>query len=279
MLDKREHMKIAAVVAYFSCERNMPQALACFEGEHPDHGLKAPAKFIQRWADRFLATGSVADQPHDVQHEISDEEAMMCADELVKHAYHTIEGACEQNEIIKGVIAEHGITWQHLLRRMHQVDDKLDKCVTFEVKMALKPEVKAERRATAQQLLTMWQLCGDSWLLRSCYVDSKTFVTTPTNFKGWGRRGQRPSAADIVIEDAKLDPHKQVKVTIYACVSPLVGLVHAKICSGTTGHHTTYMVRAAAASHLFAASHTAHWPPLHVAVLAVPPHQPLNAWL
>jgi hypothetical protein len=242
MVDKHEQLKIAAVKAYFSRNGNMRAAVAHFNAEQPGHGIKAVDKFIKKWAERFLETCTIADKPHEWQHLISDEEALMCADELVKHAYHSIETACEHNEIIKGVMEEHGITWQHLLRRMHQVDDQLSKCITFEVKAALKPEVKLERQATAQQLLGRHAAAGDDFLMRTFFVDSKTFVGRPTNFKGWGRPGQRPSAADVLIEDAKLDPHKVVKVNIYACVSPLVGLVHAKVCSGTTGFPTPYRV-------------------------------------
>lgn len=246
MLTKREELKIGAVKAFYSCNRNIRRAVACFSAEHPDHGYTRPDRFIMKWVERFEETGSLDDKPHEWQHQLPDEVAMDCANELVKHAYHTIEDACEHNAFIKAVMEEYDITWQHLLRRMHQVDPELDKCVTFEVKMALRPEIKLERKTTAQQLLAWYRLEGPAFLLRGCFVDSKVFVTTPVNFKGWGRKHQRPSAAHIVIEDAKMDKNTVVKVNIYACVSPLLGLVHAKVCSGTTGFQSPYQVRAAA---------------------------------
>lgn len=130
---------------------------------------------------------------------------------------------------------------KHLMRRMHEVDSRLSKCVTVEIKWEFTPDHRQQRIDVAEKLLRRYRIDGVPFLDRTIYLDSKLFYVVPKNLKVWGHRGERPSKADIVIEDPRVHNQNPIKLNLYVAVCSS-GPVYAQLVTGTSGQDEGYMV-------------------------------------
>lgn len=208
---------------------------------------KRAEEYCKKWADRFEQDFNVADRRCEkCSRMVEDEVAMQCADELVGGRYSSLADAHERSTFIQDVCAECAVTPEHLLRRMHQVDPLLRKCVRVTFKFEHTAEQRAERIRIALRslgLVEAWKEGGRDLLQRVVFVDAKTLYILPKDFKVWGRIGQAvPPSVGQTATDERLKNMAKGKKSVFYLAVAAGGPVMLVFSTGTSDFDSGYKV-------------------------------------
>ena len=110
------------------------------------------------------------------KHQLDDEAALECAHDLVAHAYRSMKHAAKESTVIQKHMTKSKVTMKHVLRRCHEFDPHLAKCVTFQLKHRLTAANKAERQHIAKLLYDRVEASietGNNILRRVFFLDCK----------------------------------------------------------------------------------------------------------
>lgn len=261
---KSYHVRIAAVIAYCQARVEKRNAVAILKE------LITPAEFQQiRAPDQFIIDNhrellekkkmfrKEDRQPPSRVPRVPDSIARACAAalktgytaevrdpqpdgsgtvSLVHRYYDSITDACRHNATLAQVIQDYGVTPEHLLRRMHQVD----RCLamrTVEYKHQLTAQQQADRRYMASLILA-WCCFMPDLLLRVWWIDECSMWIVKS---GTQRQKVYCDAHDqgvkMVLTSPHVGTHDKIKVHLLAAVNALLGPCFYEFTTGTTQIH------------------------------------------
>ena len=145
--------------------------------------------------------------------------------------YRTWAQFCQNCPTAMQCLEATGVTPAHLLKTCLATLSSL-KRVKIQVKVWLKPEIKAQRMAAAAKLLEL----PPAWFEGVVWLDCKTMYINPTSFYAWVDTATM-SPHDLVKEDKRCRARGKelVKLKLYIAVNALCGPVALVWVTGTTG--------------------------------------------
>jgi hypothetical protein len=205
----------AAVDAYSKAFRDVAKAADILREQNPywmAQDKKTVEKFIKDQQDKLERLHDLADQYHKRPppnpKKVSDDEARKCA-AILKAGYKTektltfgrmkngkrreevrewreyyssIHEACLMEPYLYEVCDKHLVSPAHLLKRMHEVDPNLVmRC--RDMKRALSPEERDERRKAAKRNLEQYEREGSDFPRRIVYLDEFAIWMVPKNVR------------------------------------------------------------------------------------------------
>jgi hypothetical protein len=256
--------RLAAVRCYYQCEAQIPEAVRLFEKvwnsqlQPGDAGhVKDPYHHIAYQAEKLERDFTLQDLPRSGRPvTMPDDVVWWCADIIAKgylrpmdHAgfggaggrleyvefkdFGTLGEAIACSAELHAIMQEYGVTKQHLLCRLHEVDARLVHG-PLPFKFLLSDELMAERAAYARTMLDWLRVEPDllshiTWF-DECriWVDRHAFK----QLKVWHRRGSYDGAPPL--PHPLWDGKGAVKTDILLGVNAKVGLVWVEFLTGST---------------------------------------------
>lgn len=213
-----------------------------------DDDIKDPTKFIHKSWTRFLDEDTLDDRPRSGRPHLVDESIAREVADLLKEGhvingnkvyYHTIEEACMSNPVIAALVEASGHDAEHVFKRAKEVDPDLTERVRH-IKMELPPHIKEEREQVAADKLKL------SWvtLFNVVFIDEmKLELMPPITETVICSRGEQIFAAEDARLNKKRKHEKPIIIHAIYAVNAIMGPVHMRFLTGTTGIDTKYMVR------------------------------------
>lgn len=195
--------------------------------------------FVRRAVLRYAAFGAAGPSRGRPKHKISDDDAAQCA-AIIKRGYYvrkqrraygSIAHAIRVSDFIKSVMAKSGCSSVTLYRAIKRVKPSL-RYRPIVKKCSITPAQKASRLQAARNLLDRLD-AEDNLLLRTVWVDAKSFETVPHESRGWiDGDDQGPAFTDVRVHRNR---NQRKWLRYYAAVSPLVGPIGFAFTTGTAG--------------------------------------------
>lgn len=186
----------------------------------------------------FETTYTVQRRPYaQRKRRVPDRWAALCAEAMVRHGYGSIAMAALLDPTISCVLRRCRVTPWHLLRRMHEADPKLSKCVRVHFKSEHSARVRAFRCKAAEQLLAAVEEARTQpqpydFLQRMVFIDCKKLYIVPKSVRVYGHRGQR-HPWQVLGDPRRRRDTKVQKLVFYVAVSAAGGVLLKRV-TGTT---------------------------------------------
>ena len=242
--NKKSFRNLAAD-CYIRANRNASEAAELLKAELAGkRGVPRPERFCRRWGERRLATGGVEDavrsgRPKKLTEEwvdrvitaLSQGYEMPTSTGTKTVPYRTWTQFCQNSTVAMECLEATGVTPAHLLK-ICQLTLPTLKRVKIQVKVWLRPEIKAQRVAAATKLLDL----PSSWFESVVWMDCKTMYINPTTYYAWVDTATM-SPNSLVKEDKRCRARGKelVKLKFYIAVNALYGPVALIWVTGTTG--------------------------------------------
>lgn len=250
----RGHMALAQQLFLEGWQRNTMDSVKDIPG------------FIRYQVKKVEETGTLADRPHPPRTKLVDDDLAMECSMLLKagyllhptnrfgqlielepiHLYYTsIRQAVDTSPFLNAVCADHNVSPEHLLQRMHEVDPTL-RYYTVDLKPALSSMVMQERRFAAQQLFnyccTTFRFLetiffGDEFTISFIPLSSRTKIKVYCDLND-------SEVSHAVVHTPYWDSSKQhIKVRSLIFVNALEGPCAIEMMTGTTAPNRLFNPR------------------------------------
>lgn len=163
----------------------------------------------------------------DAQVEACYEQASNWAQLGRSRPYGSMQEMVETNPVVKGVVQATGVTAGTLAKKMKLMHPTFG-WKQVAIKDILTPEHKLQRLSACKRMLAM----PERALQLVVWIDAKSMILTVTKRHGWVDTRVRD------YEERKRPPQQQGKIInlkYYIAVSPLLGPLWLRFCTGTTG--------------------------------------------
>jgi hypothetical protein len=239
------HMRYSAVKALWWAHGNHSQAAELFKEWEPDAAAR-PAdpnlrSFMEYWSVCLLSRYRLdITPPPGQQPRMSDEEAEQCIQLLLggytfrgrKYYYTSVNDALKRNSELKQLADKHGYSNSTLLKRLKKKDPSLCRRTLRFVKALSKAQRQA-RIDYCLPLLLRGHGALQRYLSRVIWIDSKKLYVCPEEYLVYA-----PKDAQLLVTDKRLPNtiYDIKKINYYSAANAVLGAVHFKICTGTTGY-------------------------------------------
>lgn len=155
-----------------------------------------------------------------------------------KRWFRSIKEFVKLNPWVEKKLLDYNITQKTLLRHLRRECPQLVRATTHP-RAPMNERQMASRKTGSARLLQMARTCVTPqlthlmhYLLRVCWIDSKTYYIGPKPRKVWARRGE-----DMTDVDPRGSQKNSVKVVWYIVVNALLGPIYFEYVTGTTDFH------------------------------------------